>query len=90
MNRILLTMKGHLRPYRSAAIPKIADPTDLNIRTSVMPQVIWVLLLLKVFARSVTVRETVKKFRDYGFDELFLDPTVADLEEVDRAADAAL
>jgi alkanesulfonate monooxygenase SsuD/methylene tetrahydromethanopterin reductase-like flavin-dependent oxidoreductase (luciferase family) len=34
------------------------------------------------------VRETVKKFEDFGFDELFLDPTRADLDEVDLAADA--
>jgi len=32
----------------------------------------------------------VKKFEDFGFDELFLDPTVADGAEVDRAADAVL
>ena len=36
------------------------------------------------------VRETVKKFEDYGFDELFLDPTTNDVAEVDRAADAVL
>lgn len=36
------------------------------------------------------VRETVKKFEDYGFDLLFLDPTTNDLSEVDRAADAVL
>ena len=37
------------------------DPTDLNISTRVIPQVISVLLFLNVLARSVTVRETVKK-----------------------------
>jgi alkanesulfonate monooxygenase SsuD/methylene tetrahydromethanopterin reductase-like flavin-dependent oxidoreductase (luciferase family) len=36
------------------------------------------------------LKETVSKFADYGFDELFLDPTVADLAQVDAAADAAL
>lgn len=36
------------------------------------------------------LKETVKKFEDYGFDELFLDPTVADLTEIDRAAAAVL
>jgi alkanesulfonate monooxygenase SsuD/methylene tetrahydromethanopterin reductase-like flavin-dependent oxidoreductase (luciferase family) len=36
------------------------------------------------------LREAVKKFEDFGFDELFLDPTVADVTEVDRAADAVL
>src|SRR5271156_1491055 len=61
MKRMLFTIKGHLRPYRSAAIPKIVEPTDLNISTRVMPQVIWVLVFLNVWARSVTVRETVKK-----------------------------
>jgi len=36
------------------------------------------------------LRDTVKKFEDYGFDELFLDPTTADLAEIDRAAEAVL
>ena len=36
------------------------------------------------------VRETVKKFQDFGFDELFLDPTTDDLTEIDRAAEAVL
>ena len=54
-------MNGHLRPYRSAAIPKIVEPTDLNISTSVMPQVMSLVVLSKVSARSATVNETVKK-----------------------------
>ncbi len=36
------------------------------------------------------LRGTVKKFEEFGFDELFLDPTSNDLAEVDRAADAVL
>jgi alkanesulfonate monooxygenase SsuD/methylene tetrahydromethanopterin reductase-like flavin-dependent oxidoreductase (luciferase family) len=36
------------------------------------------------------VRDTVKRFQDAGVDELILDPTVADLEEVDLLADAVL
>jgi probable F420-dependent oxidoreductase len=36
------------------------------------------------------MKETVKKFQDFRFDELFLVPTVDDLEEIDRAAAAAL
>jgi alkanesulfonate monooxygenase SsuD/methylene tetrahydromethanopterin reductase-like flavin-dependent oxidoreductase (luciferase family) len=36
------------------------------------------------------LRETVKKFADYGFDLLFLDPTSSDLSQVDLAADAVL
>lgn len=36
------------------------------------------------------VRETVRKFADYGFDVLFLDPTSSDLSQVDLAADAVL
>lgn len=36
------------------------------------------------------LKETVKRFEDYGFDELFADPTVADLSEIDRAAEAVL
>jgi alkanesulfonate monooxygenase SsuD/methylene tetrahydromethanopterin reductase-like flavin-dependent oxidoreductase (luciferase family) len=39
---------------------------------------------------SQALKETVKKFEDYGFDELFVDPTVADLAELDRAAEAVL
>ncbi len=37
------------------------EPTDRNIRTRVIPQVIWVVVLPKVSARSDTVSETVKK-----------------------------
>jgi alkanesulfonate monooxygenase SsuD/methylene tetrahydromethanopterin reductase-like flavin-dependent oxidoreductase (luciferase family) len=37
-----------------------------------------------------TLRETVKKFQDFGFDELFLDPTSADPAQVDLAADVVL
>ena len=36
------------------------------------------------------VKETVKRFDDIGVDELILDPTVADLREVDLLADAVL
>jgi alkanesulfonate monooxygenase SsuD/methylene tetrahydromethanopterin reductase-like flavin-dependent oxidoreductase (luciferase family) len=36
------------------------------------------------------VRETVDRFEDAGVDELVLDPTVADLAEVDLLADAVL
>ena len=49
----------------------------------------------KQFAQAIpkspeSLRGVVKKFEDYGFDELFLDPTSADLAEVDRAAAAVL
>jgi hypothetical protein len=37
------------------------EPTDRNMRTSVIPQVIWVVVLPKVSARPDTVSETVKK-----------------------------
>jgi alkanesulfonate monooxygenase SsuD/methylene tetrahydromethanopterin reductase-like flavin-dependent oxidoreductase (luciferase family) len=36
------------------------------------------------------LKERAKRFEDFGFDDLFVDPTVADLGEVDRAADALL
>jgi alkanesulfonate monooxygenase SsuD/methylene tetrahydromethanopterin reductase-like flavin-dependent oxidoreductase (luciferase family) len=36
------------------------------------------------------LKETVSKFEGYGFDELFLDPTVADLAQLDAAAEAVL
>lgn len=36
------------------------------------------------------LKETVSRFEDYGFDELFVDPTVAELAEIDRAAEAVL
>jgi alkanesulfonate monooxygenase SsuD/methylene tetrahydromethanopterin reductase-like flavin-dependent oxidoreductase (luciferase family) len=36
------------------------------------------------------VRDTVKAFEEVGLDELILDPTVPDLGEVDRLADAVL
>ena len=49
----------------------------------------------KGFAQAIpktakALRDTVKKFEDYGFDQLFLDPTAADLAEIDRAAEAVL
>jgi alkanesulfonate monooxygenase SsuD/methylene tetrahydromethanopterin reductase-like flavin-dependent oxidoreductase (luciferase family) len=37
-----------------------------------------------------SLKETVKKFEDFGFDELMVDPTTNDITEVDRAADALL
>lgn len=36
------------------------------------------------------VREAARRFEDAGVDELILDPTVADLDQVDRLADAVL
>jgi alkanesulfonate monooxygenase SsuD/methylene tetrahydromethanopterin reductase-like flavin-dependent oxidoreductase (luciferase family) len=36
------------------------------------------------------LKETVSKFEGCGFDELFLDPTVADLAQLDAAAEAVL
>lgn len=36
------------------------------------------------------LKEAVAKFDDYGFDELLLDPTVADLAELELAAEAVL
>jgi hypothetical protein len=36
------------------------------------------------------VRDTVQRYRDAGVDELILDPTVADLGEVDLLAEAVL
>jgi alkanesulfonate monooxygenase SsuD/methylene tetrahydromethanopterin reductase-like flavin-dependent oxidoreductase (luciferase family) len=35
------------------------------------------------------VRETIARFEDFGFDELFLDPVASDLEQLDRVADVA-
>jgi hypothetical protein len=36
------------------------------------------------------IRERVKAFEQTGIDELILDPTVGDLEQVDRLADIVL
>jgi len=36
------------------------------------------------------LREAARKYEDHGFDELFVDPTLADLTEIDRAAEALL
>lgn len=36
------------------------------------------------------LRDAVKAFEGAGFDELFLDPTVDDLDEIDRVAEAVL
>jgi len=56
-----LRIHTHLRPYLSAAKPKMMDPTDLNIKTNVIPQDISVLVFSKVLARSDKVKLTVKK-----------------------------
>ena len=66
-------MKGHFRPYRSAAIPNRTAPTDRNMRTSVMPQVMSVVDLPNVLDKPLTVRETVKKSKAsqvYAFGQL--------------------
>lgn len=39
---------------------------------------------------SEAVRDTIRAFADLGFTELYLDPTVASLDQVDRLADVAL
>jgi alkanesulfonate monooxygenase SsuD/methylene tetrahydromethanopterin reductase-like flavin-dependent oxidoreductase (luciferase family) len=36
------------------------------------------------------LRDTVTKFEDFGFDELFVDPVNSDLGQIDLAADAVL
>jgi alkanesulfonate monooxygenase SsuD/methylene tetrahydromethanopterin reductase-like flavin-dependent oxidoreductase (luciferase family) len=36
------------------------------------------------------LRETIRKFEDFGFDLLFLDPTTNEIDQIDRAAEAAL
>jgi len=36
------------------------------------------------------LKETVSTFEGYGFDELFLDPTIADLAQLESAAEAVL
>jgi alkanesulfonate monooxygenase SsuD/methylene tetrahydromethanopterin reductase-like flavin-dependent oxidoreductase (luciferase family) len=36
------------------------------------------------------LKERVVRFEDYGFDELFVDPTIADIAQVDQAAQAVL
>lgn len=54
-------MKGHFLPYLSAAIPKRILPTDRNMSTRVMPQVMSATDLSKVTAKELAVRDTVKK-----------------------------
>jgi hypothetical protein len=61
MNKTLFKMNGHLRPNLSEKRPKMTDPTDLNISTSVMPHVMSVLDLPNASDSSRMVRETVKK-----------------------------
>jgi alkanesulfonate monooxygenase SsuD/methylene tetrahydromethanopterin reductase-like flavin-dependent oxidoreductase (luciferase family) len=36
------------------------------------------------------LKETAKKFEDFGFDEVFMDPTSAELDQIDGAAEALL
>lgn len=61
MKSKLLTTKGHFRPYLSDASPKVIAPTDLNIRTSVIPHVMSFFVLSNCSARLLTVKLTVKK-----------------------------
>ena len=42
-------------------MPKMMDPTERNISTSVMPHVMSVLDRPRLSARSLTVSDTVKK-----------------------------
>lgn len=57
-------MNGHLRPYRSDAIPNSTAPTDRNMSTRVIPHVMSVLERPNSLEREETVRETVKKSRE--------------------------
>lgn len=61
---MLFTTNGHLRPYRSAAMPNSTAPTDRNMSTRVMPHVMSVLERPNSSEREVIVRETVKKSRE--------------------------
>ena len=81
MNRILLTTNGHFRPYRSAARPKMIEPTERNIRTNVIPHDICTLVLSKVSARSDKVKLTVKKSKA---SQDFLNVSGWNLLEVDK------
>lgn len=64
MKSKLFTIKGHLRPYLSLAIPNKIAPTDLNMRTKVIPHVMDVADLLNVSLSSSTVSETEKKSKE--------------------------
>lgn len=61
MKSRLFTTKGHLRPQRSEAIPKVIAPTLRSIRTRVIPQVMSLISLSNSDASCDVVRETVKK-----------------------------
>ena len=39
---------------------------------------------------QAALRDVIARFQDHGFDELFVDPVTADLDELDLAADAVL
>lgn len=64
IKRMLLITNGHLRPYLSDAMPNSTAPTDRNMSTRVMPQVMSVLERSNSLARDEMVRETVKKSRE--------------------------
>jgi hypothetical protein len=64
MKRRLLTTNGHFLPYLSDTKPKIIDPTDLNIKTSVIAHVISAFDLPNSVAKSEIVKLTVKKSKE--------------------------
>lgn len=49
------------RPHRSAARPKMMDPTDRSMSTNVIPHVMSLVVFPNSSAKSSTVKETVKK-----------------------------
>jgi alkanesulfonate monooxygenase SsuD/methylene tetrahydromethanopterin reductase-like flavin-dependent oxidoreductase (luciferase family) len=65
------------------------DESLRNLRSYYAYLTDWVEGIAQGAARTKDVlRDRVKAYEDAGIDELVLDPTVADLDQVDRAADA--
>ena len=59
--RCTRVISRRLKNQEIGSIPNTTLPTDLNISTKVMPQVIWEFSLSNCFASCSTVNETVKK-----------------------------
>ncbi|KAH3675507.1 hypothetical protein WICMUC_002698 [Wickerhamomyces mucosus] len=55
-----LIINGHFLPYLSAKYPTIIEPTDLNIKTNVIAQVISLIDLSKSLDKFETLIETAK------------------------------
>lgn len=80
---------------RIVALAYFSIAEDERARRSILDYYAYLGGAERGFAEAIpktaeSVRETVRRFEDAGVDELILDPTVPDADQVDRAAAAVL